>query len=87
MFRDQPETPLQRAIYWTEYVLRYDGAPQMRSAALELAWYQRNLLDVLTMMFIILQLFALVTFLVLRRFIKSNFFPVKKIIDSVKKIQ
>jgi glucuronosyltransferase len=87
MFRDQPETPLQRAIYWTEYVLRYDGAPQMRSASLDLTWYQRNLLDVLTTMFIILQLFALASFLVLRRFFKTHFFSVQKIIDSVKKIQ
>lgn len=46
VFRDQPETPLDRAIFWVEYVLRHDGAPHMRSASVDLAWYQRLMLDV-----------------------------------------
>lgn len=79
MFRDQPETPLDRAVYWTEYVLRYDGAPQLRSAATELAWYQRHLLDVLAVIFVTLQLLAFAAFLAVRRFVRSRLFPVQKI--------
>ncbi|XP_049767214.1 UDP-glycosyltransferase UGT5-like [Schistocerca cancellata] len=47
LFHDRPRTPLQEVVYWTEYVVRHKGAPHMRSAALELCWYQRLLLDVL----------------------------------------
>jgi glucuronosyltransferase len=39
-------SPLNTAIFWTEYVLRHGGTPHMRSAALDLAWYQYLLIDV-----------------------------------------
>jgi glucuronosyltransferase len=40
-------SPLDTAIFWTEYVIRNGGAPYMRSAALDLAWYQYLLIDVI----------------------------------------
>ena len=46
IYRDQPLTPLKQAVYWTEYVIRHKGAPHLRSAVLDLAWYQYFLLDV-----------------------------------------
>ncbi|XP_068081662.1 UDP-glycosyltransferase UGT5-like isoform X2 [Anabrus simplex] len=47
IYRDQPESPMERAIYWVEYIHRHRGAPHLRSAALDLAWYQYFLLDVM----------------------------------------
>ncbi|XP_059480683.1 UDP-glucosyltransferase 2-like [Neocloeon triangulifer] len=44
--RDQPETPLERAVFWTEYVLRHDGAPHLRTAATNMSWCQVHLIDV-----------------------------------------
>jgi hypothetical protein len=46
VFLDQPQTPLDRAVYWTEYIIRHSGALHIRSAALDLTWYQVKLLDV-----------------------------------------
>ncbi|XP_046980091.1 UDP-glycosyltransferase UGT5-like [Schistocerca americana] len=46
LFWDRPESPVETAVYWTEYVLRHRGAPHLRSAALDLSWYQYLLLDV-----------------------------------------
>ncbi|KAF4519859.1 UDP-glycosyltransferase-17 [Ephemera danica] len=43
--RDQPETPLERAVFWTEYVLRHEGAHHLRSAATRLYWFQYHMLD------------------------------------------
>lgn len=52
-FRDRPMSPLNTAMFWTEYVIRHRGAPHMRSAALELSWYQYLLLDVIAVLFVI----------------------------------
>ncbi|XP_049941550.1 UDP-glycosyltransferase UGT5-like [Schistocerca serialis cubense] len=50
LFRDRPRPPMEEAMYWTEYVVRHKGAPHMRSAALDLTWYQYLLLDVIAML-------------------------------------
>jgi glucuronosyltransferase len=50
IFSDQPLTPLEQAVYWTEYVIRHKGAPHLRSAVLDLAWYQYFLLDVIAVL-------------------------------------
>ncbi|XP_049942919.1 UDP-glucosyltransferase 2-like isoform X2 [Schistocerca serialis cubense] len=47
LFHDRPEKPLDTAINSIEYVLRHGGARHMRSAALDLTWYQYLLLDVI----------------------------------------
>ncbi|XP_068085753.1 UDP-glucosyltransferase 2-like [Anabrus simplex] len=49
-FRDQPESPMERAVYWCEYVLRHKGAHHLRSAAVDLTWYQYLLLDVIALL-------------------------------------
>ncbi|KAK7831851.1 hypothetical protein U0070_016481 [Myodes glareolus] len=44
---DQPVKPLDRAVFWIEYVMRHKGAKHLRVAAHDLAWYQYYSLDVL----------------------------------------
>ncbi|XP_067011624.2 UDP-glycosyltransferase UGT5 [Anabrus simplex] len=46
-FRDRPETPLETAVFWCEYVMRHKGAPHLRSAAKDLYLFQYLLLDVI----------------------------------------
>ncbi|XP_044264042.1 UDP-glucuronosyltransferase 2C1-like [Tribolium madens] len=57
LMRDQPMKPIDSAIYWIEYVIRHRGAPYLRSASLDLKWYQREMLDIfsflLTLVFVI----------------------------------
>lgn len=45
-YRDQPLTPLETAIYWTEYVTRHKGAMHMRSPGLDLSFFAYHSLDV-----------------------------------------
>ena len=66
IYRDQPRTPLQQAVYWTEYVIRHKGAPHLRSAALDLAWYEYFLLDVIALLAIAVGSAVVIVFLVLR---------------------
>ncbi|XP_071536700.1 UDP-glucosyltransferase 2-like [Panulirus ornatus] len=46
LLRDQETSPLDRAVYWSEHVLRYDGAPHLRSRAASMPLHQYLLLDV-----------------------------------------
>ncbi|DAA28626.1 TPA: UDP glucuronosyltransferase 2 family, polypeptide B17-like isoform 2 [Bos taurus] len=45
--RDQPMKPLDRAVFWIEFVMRHKGAKHLRPAAHDLTWYQYHSLDVI----------------------------------------
>nr|CAD7597665.1 unnamed protein product [Timema genevievae] len=47
--KDMPDKPLERAVWWTEYVLRHKGAPHLRTAAVDMPWYQLLLLDAIAL--------------------------------------
>lgn len=72
-FRDRLNTPVDTAVFWIEYVIRHKGAPELRSEAAFLPWYQYYLVDVVFVLlgvvlfslyfiyFVISKLIALVT--------------------------
>ncbi|XP_059478099.1 UDP-glycosyltransferase UGT5-like [Neocloeon triangulifer] len=47
LLRDQAQPPLERAVFWVEYVLRHKGARHLQSAGRRLSWWQRHSLDVI----------------------------------------
>jgi glucuronosyltransferase len=53
-------------VYWTEYVIRHKGAPHLRSAALDLAWYQYFLLDVIGVLALAVGSVMLILYMTLR---------------------
>ncbi|KAG5893417.1 hypothetical protein JTB14_024330 [Gonioctena quinquepunctata] len=46
IMRDQPMKQLDEAVFWVEYVIRHRGAPHLRSAAMDLRWYQKYMVDI-----------------------------------------
>lgn len=46
LYRDRPMHAIDTAIYWIEYVIRYNGAPQLQYAGRDLNFFQSNSLDV-----------------------------------------
>uniref|UniRef100_A0A8C3VPU3 UDP-glucuronosyltransferase n=1 Tax=Catagonus wagneri TaxID=51154 RepID=A0A8C3VPU3_9CETA len=44
---DQPVKPLDRAVFWIEFVMRHKGAKHLRPAVHDLTWYQYHSLDVI----------------------------------------
>nr|XP_025859312.1 UDP-glucuronosyltransferase 2B31-like [Vulpes vulpes] len=44
---DQPLKPLDRAVFWIEYVMRHKGAKHLRPASHDLTWFQYHSLDVI----------------------------------------
>lgn len=45
LLKDQ-DSPLNRAVYWIEYVIKYNGAPHLRSAGSEISMIQYVLCDI-----------------------------------------
>ncbi|CAO2639485.1 UDP-glucuronosyltransferase 2A1 [Lemmus lemmus] len=44
---DQPVKPLDRAVFWIEFVMCHKGAKHLRVAAQDLSWFQYHSLDVI----------------------------------------
>jgi glucuronosyltransferase len=78
--KDEPQSSLNRAVWWTEYVIRHNGAKHLRSAAPDLAWYQYLLLDVVAFIFILVAITVLVSYLILLtvyRYLTAQYYNAK----------
>ncbi|XP_077332592.1 UDP-glucuronosyltransferase 2A1-like isoform X1 [Lithobates pipiens] len=51
---DQPVKPLDRAVFWIEFVMRHKGAKHLRPASHDLTWYQYHCLDVIGVLLVCL---------------------------------
>ncbi|XP_072889329.1 UDP-glucuronosyltransferase 2C1-like isoform X5 [Hemitrygon akajei] len=61
LHQDQPESPMERAVFWIEYVARHKGAGHLRSESYRLPWYVYYCVDV---MVLLLSMLLMVTVLV-----------------------
>lgn len=57
-FQDQPEKPLQRAIWWIEYILRNPNPKHLRSPTIELGFIAANSFDVISLAVISIAVFV-----------------------------
>jgi glucuronosyltransferase len=64
-------SPLNTAIFWTEYVIRHGGTSHMRSAALDLAWYQYLLIDVIAFILLIGAGILITVYIIVRKVLLS----------------
>lgn len=51
MYKDQQTRPMDRAVYWVEYVLRHNGASHLRSNDATLNFTEHFLIDVCFVIF------------------------------------
>ncbi|XP_002717180.1 UDP-glucuronosyltransferase 2B16-like [Oryctolagus cuniculus] len=77
---DQPMKPLDRAVFWIEFVMRHKGAKHLRVAAHDLTWFQYYCLDVIGFL---LACVTITTYVV----IKFCLFAYQKIITTGNKIK
>ncbi|KAH8346541.1 hypothetical protein KR084_002727 [Drosophila pseudotakahashii] len=66
-FRDQPMHPLETAVYWTEYVIRYKGANHMKVSPSQVKLFEYYSLDKFLMVGIRLSLVVGIVFLALSK--------------------
>ena len=72
VFRDQETHPLDRAIYWSEYVIRHHGAKHLRPASLELSFVQYYLIDVTLVLILIISIPFLLLWIIFKISIASG---------------
>lgn len=68
LLHDQSESPLERGLYWTEYIARHGGAPHLQLGSRHLNRFQRSLIDVYLILAAIACLFIFAAWRCLRRF-------------------
>lgn len=59
-------TGLQKAVWWTEYVIRHRGAPYFRSAAIDMPWYEYLLLDVISFLAVIVLIALYILYIIVK---------------------
>lgn len=67
---DQPQTPMEKAMFWIEYVIRHDGAHFMQTSAQHLSFIEYNNLDIYGTLLAVLILAIYVPIWVIRKIIK-----------------
>ena len=78
IYRDQIDSPLDRAIYWIEYVLRHQGAVHLRSAARDLNFIQYFSIDVIATLLVASIVGIVVNVVILRAALRKCFGSKKK---------
>ncbi|XP_018565809.1 UDP-glucuronosyltransferase 1-9-like isoform X2 [Anoplophora glabripennis] len=63
---DQPMSGLEKAVWWTEYVLRHGQTDHFRNTLSDIPWYQFLLLDVILCFLVITVIVAYVSFKLLQ---------------------
>ncbi|XP_068211135.1 UDP-glycosyltransferase UGT5-like isoform X2 [Palaemon carinicauda] len=56
IMKDQPMSPQETVVFWTEYVIRHNGAKHLRSPIADLPWYIIYNMDVWSMVVLIMLL-------------------------------
>lgn len=67
---DQPQTPMNKAIFWVEYILRHDGAYYLQSSAQYLNMIEYNNLDIYATFIFIAFLVIFIPIYILKKILK-----------------
>ncbi|KAG5685003.1 hypothetical protein PVAND_014206 [Polypedilum vanderplanki] len=81
LFRDQPEKPLDRAIWWCEYVIRNPKATHMKAAEFNLGLFGSHFWDMQVIFIVLISLFVCI----IKKILKNVFMKSSKKIDKSKK--
>ncbi|XP_050427347.1 UDP-glucosyltransferase 2-like isoform X4 [Adelges cooleyi] len=76
-FKDRPMSPAKSAAYWTEYIVRHNGAPHLKTKAFDLTWYEYYLLDILSLVLVTMSVIGFILYKCLNVICKIVFFKLK----------
>ncbi|XP_051896231.1 UDP-glucuronosyltransferase 2A1-like [Pristis pectinata] len=67
LHQDQPESPMERAVFWIEYVARHKEAGHLRSECYRLPWYVYYCVDVMIFLLSVLLSFTVLVVVTLKK--------------------
>ncbi|XP_026735705.1 UDP-glucuronosyltransferase 2B20-like [Trichoplusia ni] len=81
LMRDEFQSPLERAVWWTEYVLRHGGAKHLRSPAANISWAEylelELVLTLLAGLLVVVSAFIFITYKLFKYISKKCLISVK----------
>ncbi|KAG5871164.1 hypothetical protein JTB14_016314 [Gonioctena quinquepunctata] len=80
IMRDQIVAPLEKAMYWIDYVVKHNGSEFLQSPGVHLVWYKRHLIDII----IVLVIIDVVLFLIFYYIFKHIIHRIKIVLRSRK---
>ncbi|KAL0860381.1 hypothetical protein ABMA27_009780 [Loxostege sticticalis] len=83
LMHDQPQSPLERAVWWTEHVIRHSGARHLRAPAANMPWHQYYELELVLTVSSVLLLGLFIAVLVLIQLYKV----VNRVLDIQTKVK
>ncbi|XP_034548143.1 UDP-glucuronosyltransferase 2A2-like [Notolabrus celidotus] len=73
LHRDQPIKPLDRAMFWIEFVMRHKGAAHLKTKSYKLSWIQYHSIDVIALLLFVVMMMALICFVVVKYLLSKVF--------------
>ncbi|CAH0697337.1 unnamed protein product [Spodoptera exigua] len=73
LMTDEPMTPLERAVWWTEHVLRHGGARHLRGPAANMSWAEYYELDLVLTLLLALVI-AIATIVLIAKYLYNQVF-------------
>merc|ERR1712179_17722 len=80
---DQETSPLDRAVYWSEYVLRHKGARHLRSEAASMPMHQYLLLDVMLVITLVIITIMIILYFIVKKIVHIAMSAFKKTVSSM----
>lgn len=74
-FRDQPQPALEKAVFWSEYVMRHKGAHHLKSSGMNLNMIQYHSIDVIALLLAVTISFLFILYLVMKQVIRRAVIP------------
>lgn len=68
LLKDQPMKPIDKAIYWIEYVVRHNGAHHLKTVSANQTWYRYYSLDVIFVLVLIILINTIISLICIRSF-------------------
>ncbi|XP_043083908.1 UDP-glucuronosyltransferase 2A2-like [Puntigrus tetrazona] len=66
LHHDQPMKPLDRAIFWIEFVMRNRGAPHLRTQSFRMSWIEYHSIDVILTLLMAVVLFCFMVYSIIK---------------------